>query len=85
MDEEELVASMIDICVISSTTFTFILRASGWQANSLAFRFMRSPSLIIVVRDVAELATQGNQFCFGIVLLKFVSARDLGKSYLRQS
>ena len=39
---------------------------------------MRSP--VIVVGDIAELATEGIQFSFGIVLLKFVSARDLGNA-----
>ena len=43
---------------------------------------MRSPSLIIVIviGDIAKLAIEGIQFGFSIVLLKFVSARDLGNA-----
>lgn len=37
-------------------------------------------SLVIVVGDIAELATEGNQFGFSIVLLKLVSARNLGNT-----
>ena len=44
------------------------------------FRSMRSPSLIIVVGDIAELATESIQFGFGVVPLKFVSARNLENS-----
>jgi hypothetical protein len=36
--------------------------------------------LLAIVGDVAELATEGFQLCFGVVFLKFIYASDLGNA-----
>jgi hypothetical protein len=41
--------------------------------------------LFAVVGNITELATEGPHFCFSVVLLKFVSAKDLGNATINAS
>ena len=41
--------------------------------------------LFAIVGNVAELVMEGFQFCFGVVLLKFVSASDLRNATINAS
>jgi hypothetical protein len=78
-DKEELVTGLINKGIVSeliSCLRLIRIRSRGRRAaaNPWTFRPMRS---IIFIGDIPELATEGFQFCFNLVLPEFIFAYKL--------